>query len=55
MISLIGQLRNKQKMYYHNLIQTPYAQVLYAVSILIIYFIVFEILTIISSIGQLSN
>ena len=38
-----------------NLIHKPCDQVLYAVWILIISFIVFEILTIISLIGQFSN
>ena len=39
----------------HSLIHAPCAQISYAVYIFIISFIDFEILTIISLIGQLSN
>ena len=51
----IIQLRNQQNIILHNLIHNPSDQVLYAVEILIISFIDFEILTIISLIGQLTN
>ena len=51
----INELRNQQKIFLDNLIHAPCPQVLYAVWILIISFIIFEILTIISLIGQLSN
>ena len=42
-------------MFKYSLIHAPCAQVQYAVEILIISFIVFEILTIITLIGQLTN
>ena len=51
----INELRNQQKIFLDNLIHAPCPQVLYAVWILIISFIVFEILKIIRLIGQLSN
>ena len=51
----INQLRNQQNNILDSLIHTPCAQVLYAFRILIISFIVFEILTIFTLIGQLTN
>ena len=47
----INQLRNQKNNILDSLIHAPCAQVLYSFWILIIYFIVFEILTIITLIG----
>ena len=51
----INQLRNLQKFFKYSLIHAPYPQIYYTVKILVISFIVFEILTIITLIGQLTN
>ena len=51
----INQLINLQKFFKYSLIYAPCAQVQYSVEILIISFKVFEILTIITLIGQLTN
>ena len=51
----INQLRNLRNFFKNSLIHALHSEVLYAVEILIVSFIVFEILMIISLIGQLSN
>ena len=51
----INQLMNLQKFFKYSLIYAPGVQVQYSVEILIISFKVFEILTIITLIGQLTN
>ena len=51
----INQLKNLQNFFKYSFIHAPCAQIQYAVKILIISFIVFEILTIITLIGLLTN
>ena len=51
----INQLKNVPKFFKYSPIHAPYPQVYYTVKILVISFIVFEILLIITLIGQLTN
>ena len=51
----INQLKNIPKFFKYSPIHAPCAQVQYTIEIFILSFIVFEILTIITLIGQLTN